>query len=89
MRTPTLPRVVAALFSPTALLPMGEPGGMAYPMVHTPGALRPYAASLAVPMPLQGRHHTTSTSPRTSMATERSSDGKVTRDSQTDTGSDS
>jgi len=85
----TLPRVVAPLFSPTALLPMGEPGGVAYPMVHTPGELRPYAASLAVPMPLQGKHNTTSTSPRTSMPTETSSDGKVSRDNQTDTGSDS
>ncbi|MFG1893252.1 hypothetical protein ACGFIP_04530 [Micromonospora zamorensis] len=89
MRTPTLPRVVAPLFSPPALLPMGEPGGVAYPMSHIPGELRPYAASLAVPMPLQGKHNTTSTSPRTSMATETSSDGKVSRDSQTDTGSDS
>lgn len=84
-----LPRVIAPLFSPTALLPMSEPGGVAYPMAHTPGRLRPYSASLAVPMPQQGKHHTTSTSPMTNMATQRSSDGKVETDNQADTGSDS
>lgn len=87
--TRSLPRVVAPLFSPAALLPMGEPGGVSYPMPYTPGRLRPYGASLAVPMPVQGKHHTTATSPRTTMATETSSDGTVRRDSQADTGSDS
>ncbi|GAA2395927.1 hypothetical protein Cme02nite_56380 [Catellatospora methionotrophica] len=89
MKKSALPRVVAPLFSPAALLPMGEPGGLSYPMQNTPGTLRPFAAGLAVPMPWQGKHNTTSTSPRTSMATETSSDGKVSKDSQSDTGSDS
>jgi hypothetical protein len=58
-------------------------------MQNTPGALRPYSATLAVPMPLTGKHNTTSTRPATSLATQRSDDGKVVNDSQADTGQDS
>lgn len=81
--------VVAVLFPSTALLPLSEPGGVSYPMPNTPGVLRPYSATLAVPMPLTGKHHTTSTRPATSTPTQRSSDGKVVSDSQADTGQDS
>jgi hypothetical protein len=81
--------VIAPLFSSTALLPLSEPGGVSYPMQNTPGVLRPYSATLAVPMPLTGKHNTTSTRPSTSMATQRSSDGKVVADTQSDTGQDS
>ncbi len=81
--------VNAPLFSSTALLPLSEPGGVSYPMPNTPGVLRPYSATLAVPMPLTGKHNTTSTRPSTSMATQRSSDGKVVADTQSDTGQDS
>jgi hypothetical protein len=83
------PRVVASLVSPSALLPMSEAGGVAYPMQHTPGVLRPFGASLAVAMPQAGRHSTDSTAPRTTQRTERSDDGKVYADSVSDTGSDS
>lgn len=81
--------VIAPLFSSTALLPLSEPGGVSYPMQNTPGELRPYSATLAVPMPLTGKHNTTSTRPATSMPTQRSDDGKVVNDSQSDTGQDS
>jgi hypothetical protein len=41
-------------------------------------------------MPMEGkRHDTVSTAPPTSMATQRSEDGRVTPDSMPDTGSDS
>lgn len=89
MTTSTPPRVIAPLFAPSALLPMGEPGGVAYPMQHTPGELRPFGASLAVPMPQAGKHSTDSTSPATKQATQRSDDGKVYPDTIPDTGSDS
>ncbi|MGA8117536.1 MAG: hypothetical protein WCA46_28190 [Actinocatenispora sp.] len=81
--------VSVPLFTTTALLPLSEPGGVAYPMRHRPGNLRPYAATLGVPMPAVGKHHTTSTAPPTSMPTQVSNDGKVTPDSNPDTGSDS
>ncbi len=81
--------VIAPLFSSTALLPLSEPGGVSYPMPNAPGVLRPYSATLAVPMPLSGKHNTSSTRPATSMPTQRSSDGKVVSDSQADTGQDS
>ena len=81
--------VIAPLFSSTALLPLSEPGGVSYPMQNTPGELRPYSATLAVPMPLTGKHNTSSTRPATSMPTQRSDDGRVVTDSQSDTGQDS
>lgn len=81
--------VSASLFPPTSLLPLSEVGGVSYPMRHSPGALRPYAATLAVPMPMVGKHHTTSTRPATSMPTETSHDGNVIKDTNSDTGSDS
>lgn len=71
------------------LLPLGEPGGVSFPLSHTPGTRRPFAAGLATPMPVTVRHATTSTSPRTSMGTSRSDDGKVYPDTTSDTGSDS
>lgn len=81
--------VTAPLFSPAALLPLSERGGVSYPLPSTPGVLRPYSATLAVRMPQSGKHNTTSTRPATSMATQRSADGKVVNDSQADTGQDS
>jgi hypothetical protein len=69
MTMSTAPGVVAPLFASSALLPMGEPGGVAYPMQHAPGVLRPFGASLAVPMRQAGRHSTDSTSPATSQRT--------------------
>jgi hypothetical protein len=81
--------VIAPLFSSTALLPLSAPGGVSYPMPNTPGVLRPYSATLAVPMPLTGRHNTSSTRPPTSIPTQRSDDGKVVPDTQPDTGQDS
>ncbi|MEV0733604.1 MULTISPECIES: hypothetical protein [Polymorphospora] len=81
--------VIAPLFSPTALLPLSEPGGVSYPMEHTPGPLRPYSATLAVPMPQVGKHHTTSTRPATALPTQRSKDGEVVSDTTQDTGMDS
>lgn len=89
MRTSALPRVVAPLFSPSALLPMGEPGGVAYPIQHTPGVLRPFGASLAVAMPQAAKHSTDNTSPATKQPTQRSDDGRVYPDTLPDTGSDS
>jgi len=88
-RTPT---VVATLYHPSALLPMGEPAGVGLPLADPPSdcsRLRPFVATLAVPMPPAAKHSTTSTSPRTDNRTERSMDGKVITDNQTDTGSDS
>ncbi len=81
--------VIAPLFSSIALLPLGEPGGVAYPMEHVPGSLRPYSATLGVPMPMVGKHHTTSTRPPTQMPTQRSVDGQVVPDTSSDTGVDS
>ncbi len=81
--------VIAPLFPSTALLPLSEPGGVSYPMPNTPGVLRPYSATLAVPMPLTGKHNTSSTRPATSTSTQRSDDGRVVNDTQSDTGQDS
>jgi len=81
--------VVAPLFPGAALLPLSAPGGVTYPMEHTPGVLRPYSASLAVAMPPVGKHHTGATRPATSSPTQRSDDGRVVPDSVSDTGSDS
>jgi hypothetical protein len=58
-------------------------------MEHTPGKLRPYAATLSVEMPPSGRHNTTSTRPPTSTPTQTSKDGVVVPDTQSDTGQDS
>lgn len=81
--------VIAPLLPPSALLPLGEPGGVRYPVRNVPGAFRPYSATLAVPMPVAGKHSTSSTRPPTSIPTERSHDGKVVPDTTADTGSDS
>ena len=89
MKLSSTPTVMAPLFSSTSLLPLSEPGGVSYPISNTPGRLRPYSATLAIPLSLTGKHHTTSTRPATSMPTQRSSDGKVVSDSQSDTGQDS
>lgn len=78
------------LFPNSATLPLGEPGGVQYPVTHTPGALRPYAATLAVPPPVEAKaHDTSSTRNTTSQATQRSDDGQVVPDSLSDTTVDS
>jgi hypothetical protein len=87
--TTTMGRTVLTLISPTALLPLGDPGGVSYPEENKPSELRPYAATLAVPMPPQGKHNTTSTRPATSDSTQRSDDGVVVTDTLKDTGQDS
>lgn len=81
--------VSAPLFSSSALLPLSEAGGVSYPVHHSPGPLRPYSATLAVPMPVTGKHNTSSTRPATSISTQRSEDGRVVPDSTTDVGQDS
>lgn len=81
--------VITSLFSSSALFPLSEAGGVSYPVQNKPGSLRPYSAGLAVPMPTTGRHNTSSTRPATSIATQRSDDGRVVPDSTSDVGQDS
>jgi hypothetical protein len=78
------------LFPQSSTFPLTEHGDVQFPLVHTPGTLRPFAATLAVPPPPETKKHdTASTRPATSVATERSDDGKVYPDSRGDTGTDS
>ncbi|WP_018350927.1 hypothetical protein [Longispora albida] len=67
-----------------SLLPLSERGGVTHPIAHTPGALRPFAATLARPMqPASKNHDTVSTSNTRKDPTEISADGKVTSDTNT------
>ena len=88
-RMSSQPVITTTLLSAADLFPLGEPGGVSCPIPHTPGPLRPYVATLAVPMPEAGKHSTTSTRPATSIPTQRSDDGKVYPDTTKDVGSDS
>ncbi|MGH8792169.1 MAG: hypothetical protein ACRDXX_05925 [Stackebrandtia sp.] len=89
---PTQPASAAVkpLFGHTELFALGEPGGVVYAMEHTPGPLRPFVATLAVPTPpTMKRHDTPDTSPATAKETERSHDGRVVPDRLHDRGQDS
>jgi hypothetical protein len=78
------------LFPQSSTFPLSAHGDVQFPLVHAPGLLRPFAATLAVPPPPETKKHdTASTRPPTSVATERSDDGKVYPDSRSDTGTDS
>jgi hypothetical protein len=82
--------VISTVFPSSSLFPMSDPGGVVYPAESAPGYLRPFSATLAVPMPRNAKKHdTTSTSPATSTPTQRSLDGRVESDVQSDRGSDS
>ncbi len=81
--------VTASLFSSSALFPLSEVGGVSFPLPNTAAVLRPYSATLAVPMPVTGKHNTSSTRPATSISTQRSDDGRVVHDSTPDVGQDS
>jgi len=81
---------VDPLFPQSSTLPLSAHGDSQVPVVHRPGPLRPFAATLGVPPPPTGKKHdTTSTRPATSIATQRSKDGKVESDTAGDTGTDS
>lgn len=77
------------LFPGSALLPLCDADGVKFAVEHVAGALRPFAATLAVRTPDDLRHHTTSTRNTTSNRTEQSDDGRVRSDSVTDTTTDS
>jgi hypothetical protein len=74
----------------TATLPLSSSGGLCYPLPHTPGPLRPFAATLAVPPPpVAKKHDTASTRNATTEQTQQSEDGQVRSDSIADTTVDS
>lgn len=78
------------LFPSQAMLPLSEPGGVQYPITYTPGVLRPFAASLAVPPPVEAKKHdTASTRNATSNPTSYIADGKQVSDTVSDTTVDS
>jgi hypothetical protein len=78
------------LFPQSSTFPLSEHGDYRFPLVHEPGPLRPFAATLAVPPPPESKKHdTTSTRPATSDRTSYNDDGKARTDTQSDTGSDS
>ncbi len=69
------------LFPHAGLLPLSEPGGGHVPLPHTPGPLRPFAATLAVPLPVDAKKHDTARTSRVvKQRTQRSDDGKVVQD---------
>src|SRR5262249_54943501 len=77
------------LFPSSNILPLNEPGGVAYPVAHMPGALRPFAATLGMPASAEEKKHdTANTRNTTSQATQRSDDGRVVPDTITDTTTD-
>ena len=77
------------LFPASTTLQLSEPGGVAHPLVHSPGTLRPFAATLAVPAPAEAKKHdTTSTRNTTSERTQQSDDGRVRPDTITDSTTD-
>lgn len=57
------------LFPGSVTLPLSEARGVQYPLDHQPGALRPFAATLAVPAPPVGKKHDTANT-RNSTSTE-------------------
>jgi hypothetical protein len=77
------------LFPASTTLPLNEPGGVAYPVAHTPGMLRPFSAALGVPAPAETKKHdTANTRNTTSQRTQQSDDGNVRPDTITDTTTD-
>lgn len=83
--------VYYALYTSTALMPLTAVGGVSIPQENTPGAARPFAATLSVPMPdYQAKKHDTGTTrPPTNNKIPTSRDGKVDTDTTPDTGDDS
>jgi hypothetical protein len=74
------------LFSPTALLPQSDPGGVRVLAPNQPGALRPFAATLGVPQPVEAKKHdTTATKSTYRTNSETVNDGNRTTDSVVDT----
>lgn len=77
------------LFPSPALLPLSDPGGVQNTIEHTPGTLRPLAATLGVPrLPDGKKHDTTSTRWTDSTPGETSHEGNVVTDTVTDTYTD-
>ena len=77
------------LFPASASLPLNEPGCVVYPVAHTPGKLRPFAATLGVPAPAETKKHdTANTRNTTSQQTQQSDDGNVRTDTIPDTTTD-
>lgn len=90
MRMARFEERVDPLFPHSGLLPLSHAGGVQPTVVNTPGALRPYAATLGVPRPLNAKKHdTTATSITSSTNSSTSRDGKVVTDTVTDTSVDS
>jgi hypothetical protein len=74
------------LFPPTALLPQSDLGGVRMLAPNRPGALRPFAATLGVPQPIEAKKHdTTATKSSYRTNSETVNDGNRTTDSVVDT----
>jgi hypothetical protein len=74
------------LFPPTALLPQSDQGGVRVLARNQPGALRPFAATLGVPRPIEAKKHdTTATKNSYRTNSETVNDGNRTTDSVVDT----
>jgi hypothetical protein len=77
------------LFPAPVLLALSEPGGVQYPLTHTPAVLRPFAATLGVPTPREGKKHDTTATRWTEVTQhDTSKDGQVIPDSVTVTHTD-
>jgi hypothetical protein len=75
-------RRVDPLVPPSALLPQCDTrSGGVVPLVHEPGGIRPYSATLAVPPLEMGKHDTTATKWTENKETEYSDDGETKPDS--------
>ncbi|MGH3570172.1 MAG: hypothetical protein ACRDRH_30025 [Pseudonocardia sp.] len=84
-----VPRPADPLFPSPALLPLSDPGGVQNTLEHTPGALRPFAATLGVPrLGDDKKHDTTATRWTESTPGETSHEGNVVTDTVTDTYTD-
>jgi hypothetical protein len=69
------------LFPAAVMLPLAEAGGHT-PLPNVPGRLRPFSATLAVPVPPEAKKHDTDPSSWVEREqTQRSSDGRVEQDS--------
>ncbi|MGH3736821.1 MAG: hypothetical protein ACRDT6_14605 [Micromonosporaceae bacterium] len=69
------------LFPAAGLLPLAEPGGGYTPLANRPGSVRPFAATIAVPPPIEAKKHDTSSTRWTeNKPTQVSRDGQVVPD---------
>lgn len=80
MSTQSSAAVVKPLFGRTELFPLGGVGGVIHAIPNSPGTLRPFVSTLAVPMPpVTKKHDTPNTAKGTRNSQVTSKDGQSDR----------